>query len=323
MIKKRLLAGVLAASVAVSTGALAKEEASKCVPFKEFTKEKATQLLKNYLQGGVKVVGVAKSPVETLYEVDVDVNGRRFPVYVDCSLKYLVMGRIIDIEKQKDLSRERTEELTKQALKERTKKLAKIIGEEKVKKLEEVLGTRAGDIKVADLSGIKDLDKHGIVVIGNPEAKHTIYVVDDPECPFCAKLDEEIKKILSKRKDVKFEIILFPLSFHRHAAGITRNIVCTDDPKKKAEILEQSFEAVRKRDMNKLSELELKDNCEKRDVRGIISRNYKFAQSAGINGTPGIIFPGGIVVSGYINADKIEKILDILISEDKKETKKK
>ncbi len=319
MIKKRLLAGVLATSVLVS-GAFASEkkaEESKCVPIKEFTVEKAKTLLKDYLQGGVKVVGVAKSPIETLYEVDVEVNGRRFPVYVDCALNYLIMGRIIDIDKKVDLSKERTEELTKQALEERTKKLEKILGKEKVEKLKKALGPLAGELKVADLSGVKDLDPAGMVVIGDPNAKYTVYVVDDPECPFCAKLDQEIKKVLEKRKDVKFVIILHPLSFHKHAAGITQNIVCENDPKKKVEILEEAFEAVRNRDTEKLAKLERKDKCDK-DVRLIVSQNYRFAQSAGIRGTPGIIFPEGIVVGGYITADKIEKILDALTSNEKK-----
>ncbi|NPA53763.1 MAG: DsbC family protein [Aquificae bacterium] len=324
MIKRKFLAGVLATSI-IFSGAIASEKAeenSKCVPLKEFTVEKAKKLLKDYLQGGVKVVGVAKSPIDTLYEVDVEVNGRRFPVYVDCGLNYLVMGRIIDIDKQKDLTKARTEELTKQALEERSKELEKVLGKETVAKLKEALGPRAGDIKIADLSGIKDLDPAGMVIIGDPNAKHTIYVVDDPECPFCAKLDEEIKKVLEKRKDVKFVIILHPLSFHRHAAGITRNIICTEDPKKKAEILEQAFEAVRNRDTKKLSELELKDKCEKKDARLVVSQNYKFAQSAGIRGTPGLIFPKGVVVGGYIPADKIEKILDALVSEEKSAEKK-
>jgi thiol:disulfide interchange protein DsbC len=311
MLKKKLLAGVLATSVALS-GAYASENNQKCVPLKEFSVEKASTLLKDFLGGGVKVVDVTKSPINTLYEVDVEVNGRRFPVYVDCTLNYLVMGRIIDIETRKDLSRERAEELTKKAIEERTKKLEEMIGKERIEKLREALGPRAANIKVADLNAIKDLDPAGIVTIGDPNAKYTIYVVDDPECPFCAKLDEEIKKILEKRKDVNFKIILFPLSFHKHAAGITRNIVCTDDPKKKVEILEKSFEAVRKRDIKKLEELEMKDSCEKRDVRLIISQNYKFAQSAGVRGTPALIFPKGIVVGGYMPAETIEKILDAL-----------
>ncbi len=316
MLKKKLLAGVLTAAVTVSAATAG--ENTKCVPLKEFTVEKAKTLLKNYLKGGVKVIGVTKSPIETLYEVDVDVNGRRFPVYVDCGLKYLVMGRIIDIENQEDLTRKRSQELTNLAIKERKEKLSKILGKEKIEKLSQVLGPAFNEIKVADLKGVQDLDKAGIVVLGNPNAKTTLYVIDDPECPFCAKLDEELKKILAKRKDIKVEIILFPLSFHKHAGGISANIICAKDNKERVKILEKSFEAVRNRDIETLSKLaeegeEKAKSCNK-DPRQVISMNYRFAQSAGTTGTPTLIFPGGIVISGYMPAEKIEKILDILTS---------
>ena len=313
MFKKKLLAGVVSAAVVFLAANAEENNATKCVPLKDFTVEKAKTLLKDYLKGGVQVVGVTKSPIETLYEVDVDVNGRRFPVYVDCSLKYLIMGRIIDIAKQEDLTRTRTQELANAAIKERKEKLAETLGKEKVEKLAQVLGPTFNEIKVVDLKGVQDLDRSGIVVLGNPEGKTTIYVIDDPECPFCAKLDEELKKVLAKRKDLKVEIILFPLSFHKHAGGISTNIVCAKDNKEKAEILEKSFEAVRKRDIETLSKLAERKNekCDK-DPRAVISKNYRFAQSAGTTGTPTLIFPGGIVISGYMPADKIEKILDVL-----------
>lgn len=316
MLKKKLLAGVITAAVAVSAANAGETNSTKCVPLKDFTVEKAKTLLKEYLKGGVQVVGVTKSPIDTLYEVDVDVNGRRFPVYVDCGLNYLVMGRIIDIEKKKDLTRERTQELANKAIQERKKELSKTIGKEKVEKLSQILGPAFKEIKVADLKGIKDLDKSGTVILGNPNGKVTLYVIDDPECPFCAKLDEELKKLLQKRKDLKVEIILFPLSFHRHAGGISADIVCAKDNKEKAEILEKSFEAVRSRDIETLSKLakegeEKSKSCGK-DPRQVISMNYRFAQSAGTTGTPTLIFPGGIVISGYMPADKIEKILDVL-----------
>ncbi len=314
---KKLLVGLVTAATLASTASFAKEaEKNTCVPLKDFTVEKAKDLLKEYLKGGVKIIGTGKSPVKSLYEVDVDVNGRRFPVYVDCGLKYLVMGSIIDISSKKNLTKERGEALTQQAIEERKKEIAKYIGEEKVEKLKKVLGPRFQEVKVADLKALPET-KEGMVVLGNPKGKTTIYVVDDPECPFCAKLDAELKKLLEKRKDLKVEVILFPLDFHKHAAGISANIVCANDNKKKAEILEKSFEAVRNRNISKLSDLELKEKCKDKDVNEILRQNFMFARSVGVSGTPTLIFPGGIVISGYMSADQLEKILDALTSDNK------
>jgi len=324
MFKKKLILGVVSAAV-FTTGAMAAEkpvveavitkENTKCVPLKEFTVEKATNVLKAFLKGGVKIIDVGPSPIKSLYEVDVDVNGRRFPVFVDCTLSYLVMGNVINISSKENYTRKRGEDLTQQAIEERKREIAKYIGKDKVEKLKNVLGPRFNDIKIADLKGLPE-NKDATIVLGNPKGKITMYIIDDPECPFCAKLDEELNKLLKKRKDLKVEVILFPLQFHKHASGIAANITCQNDMKKKAELLEESFKAVRSRDQQKLSELELKKECKGKDVNEALRQNFMFARATGVTGTPTIIFPKGLTVSGYMQAEQIEKILDILTEEE-------
>ena len=60
-----------------------------------------------------KVLAIRPSPVEGLWEVGIENNGRRFVIYVDSSKRYVTPGPFIDYASQKDITRERIEELNK------------------------------------------------------------------------------------------------------------------------------------------------------------------------------------------------------------------
>ncbi len=255
--------------------------------------------------GGAKVIKVNQSPVKGLYEIIVEARGRMIPVYMDCSKRFLITGEIIDLKEKKSITRERARELAKKAVEKKIKKLEKAIGKAKIEKLKKALGDRFTDIKVIDLSKIP---KKNLITFGNPAAKLTVYVVTDPECPFCARFDTEMKKVLKSRKDVKFELIMFPLPFHKHAQKIVQRVVCEKSINKKKEILEESFKAVRERNEKKLEKLG--KECKK--GKEVIQQHYRFGSEVGIGGTPAIIFPHGIMVSGWMTADQINKVLDAL-----------
>lgn len=279
-------------------------EAEKCLQPKDVTVKKVEEVLSPVL-GGAKVVAVSKSPIKDMYEVVIEARGKKIPVYIDCTLNYLVTGEIIDIKEKRSLTRERARQLALEESKEKIEKLKKVIGEKKLQKLKEALGERFADIKIIDLEKVP---KKYLFSYGNPAAKLTVYVVTDPECPFCAKFDTEMQKVLKERNDVKFEIILFPLPFHKHAQKITQRIVCEKSLSKKREILEKSFEVIRNRDEKKLEELG--KECE--EGKKAIQEHLKFGSDAGIGGTPTLIFPYGIVVSGWMTADQINRVLDAL-----------
>ena len=107
-----------------------------------FSVDEASALLKG-LDPNIKVIAVKKSPVEGLWEVDVESGGRKLPVYVDFSKKHLISGSIIDIKEKKNLTQERLSEINK-----------------------------------VDVSQIPLDDA---VVMGDKNAKHRVIVFDDPE----------------------------------------------------------------------------------------------------------------------------------------------
>jgi thiol:disulfide interchange protein DsbC len=250
--------------------------------------------------GNAKVVSVSNAPLSGLYEVVIESGGRKVPIYVDCNLKYLVNGEIIDINKRISLTRERLQQLQSQANSEKEEKLVKILGKDKVEMLK-----KEGLLEAVNIVDLKSIPKSN-VTYGNGNVK--VYIITDPQCPFCAKLHEEIKKVLAQRKDVSFEMIMYPLPFHKHASGVAQNIICQNDNAAKQKMLDTAFSYTAKGDENGLASLEKPCNAGKQAV----DNNLKYGQANGINGTPTMVFPKGVAISGALQADKLNKLIDIL-----------
>ncbi len=101
-----------------------------------------------------------------------------------------------------------------------------------------------------------------------------------------------MKKVIEKRKDIAFYIMLYPLPMHKDSARIAKAIQCT----KSLELLDEAF-----------AKKQIPDpTCE----TTAIDENIKLAQKLGITGTPGLIFPDGSLVPGAIDADKIISTID-------------
>jgi thiol:disulfide interchange protein DsbC len=115
------------------------EDCSKC---HTLTKDDAATLLKDLIPN-VKVLEVRVIPVRGMWEVDIESGGKKGPLYVDFSKKYLVSGTIINIKDKKNLTQERAQELNK-----------------------------------VDVSQIPLGDA---LVMGDKNAKHKVIVFDDPE----------------------------------------------------------------------------------------------------------------------------------------------
>lgn len=104
--------------------------------------DEAFTLLKD-LDPNIKVIAVKPSPIEGLWEVDIETGGKKIPVYIDFSKKHLISGSIIDMKERKDLTQERLSEINK-----------------------------------VDVSQIPRDDA---ILIGDKEATYRVIVFDDPE----------------------------------------------------------------------------------------------------------------------------------------------
>ena len=101
-----------------------------------------------------------------------------------------------------------------------------------------------------------------------------------------------MKKVLEKRQDIAFYIMLFPLPMHKDAARKSKTIVC----EKSLALLDEAFEKKQIPD----------PKCE----TTIVDDNIKLGQKLGINGTPAVIFPDGTNVPGAMSAEDIIKKID-------------
>ncbi|NWF51911.1 MAG: DsbC family protein [Nitrospirae bacterium] len=247
--KKVLLFAVLIFLLLPVLCSLGLEEKSKNTSDSSIlSSDEALSLLSN-LDPNIKVIEVRKSPVENLWEVDIQTGGRKTIVYIDSSKKYMILGAINSIQEKKNLTQERITELNK-----------------------------------VDVSKIPLGDA---IVMGDEKAKYRVIVFTDPDCPYCARLHQELKKVIEQRKDIAFFIKMFPLKIHPSAYDKAKTIVC----EKSLTLLDDAFD---KKELPK-------PKCESTAV----DDNIKLSEELGITGTPALILPDGRVMPGYKKADAI------------------
>ncbi len=224
-----------------------------CVKCHTLKKEEAAALLKA-IAPTLKVLDVKIAPVKSMWEIDIESNGRKGPVYLDFTKKYLITGQIVDIKAKRNLTREAEEDLNR---------------------------VNVSQVPLGDA-----------LVMGERNAKKKIIVFTDPECPFCAKLHQELKKIVAERKDVAFYLKMFPLPIHKEAAEKSKAIVC----EKSLKLLDEAYE---KKPIPKAK-------CK----AAVIDDNIKLGKKLGISGTPALIMPDGRVISGYRDANALKALID-------------
>jgi thiol:disulfide interchange protein DsbC len=208
---------------------------------------------------GTKVLDVKMSPIRGLWEVALeDAKGGRGVMYVGFSKKYVMGGTIFEV----DTSANKTQE----ALQE----------------------THTPPDRYVDPS-VVPLDQ--ALLLGEGNAKIKVVVFTDPDCPYCAKLHREMKKILSERKDIAFYLMLMPLKFHPDAYWKSESILCA----KSVGLLEENFD---KKPIPK-------PDCETEAV----DRNIGIGRDLGITGTPTLVMPDGFVVVGGKDAAALTDLI--------------
>jgi thiol:disulfide interchange protein DsbC len=216
-------------------------------------KEEASALLKELIPTA-KILDIRTLPVKGIWEVDIESDNKKGMVYISFSKKYLFSGAIIEIKEKNNLTQERLSELNK--------------------------------VNVSQIP-LKDA-----LVMGDKNAKKRIIVFTDPECPFCAKIHQEMKKVIKERKDIAFYIKMFPLKIHAGAYDKAKTIVC----EKSLSLLENAYE---KKDLPK-------PKCK----TTVVDENIKLAEKLGISGTPALIMPDGRVITGYRDANALKELID-------------
>jgi len=200
------------------------------------------------------IVDLKFSEVPGLWEADIRQQEKVIPVYIDFSKQYVISGSVIKIAGKEDITRK-----------------------------------RVADLNRIDVSQVPVDDA---LVVGNPAAQNKIIIFDDPECPYCAKLQAELPKVVEARPDIAFLIKMFPLKSHPNAYGKAKAIVC----EKSLTMLDDSL----------AGKPLPPPTCETEWV----DKNIELGAKIGIRSTPTLILPDGRVVPGYKPAEQIIKLLE-------------
>jgi thiol:disulfide interchange protein DsbC len=217
------------------------------------SKDEAAVLFKD-LAPDLKILEVRPSPVKELWEIAVQSGERKGLLYLDSSKKYFIQGAIIDLKTKANLTQDRMSELTK---------------------------VDPATIPLDDA-----------LVMGDKEAKYKVIVFTDPDCPYCEKLHQEIKKVVAKRQDIAFFIKMYPLPMHKGAYEKAKAIVC----EKSMALLDDAFAK--------------KPLPEAKCASTAVDDNLKLAEKLGIRGTPAIIMPNGIITPGSRDADALIELIE-------------
>ena len=227
-----------------------------CRKCHSLNKQEVSGILKKMNLSHAKVLNIQMSPVKSLWEISIDDNGKKGMFYVDFSKKYILPGPIIEVSTGANKTAESVQKIP--------------------------LGK----------TNFSKIPLNNALVMGNASAAKKVIVFTDPDCPYCGKLHQEMKKVLEKRKDIVFYIKLFPLKMHKDAYWKSKSIVCN----KSLNMLEDNFE-------NKPIP---KTDCDTKEI----DNNIKLAESLGITGTPTMIMPDGKIYSGAMPADKLIEMIN-------------
>jgi len=131
------------------------------------------------------------------------------------------------------------------------------------------------------------------IVMGNTSGKKRLIVFTDPDCTFCERLHGELKKLVVLEPDLAIYIKMFPLKMHPEAYSKSRVILGANS----LELLEKAFSG------------EKMPEPGDKDLKTPVDETIKLAESLGIDGTPALLLPGGLLISGARDAASLQKLL--------------
>lgn len=176
--------------------------------------------------------------------------------YVDSTGRYFFFGGLFDMQTSRDLAAERRSQLDK--------------------------------VDIASLP-LKDS-----FTVTRGTGKRQLYVLSDPDCPYCRELEGEIAEL----KDVSIHYFLYPIvQLHPNARDISNGIWCSKD---RAQAWLSYMNTRTKPSKDTLA------GCD----TGAIDRNLSLGQQLGVKGTPTLISADGRMAAGLKKAADLNDWLD-------------
>lgn len=115
--------------------------------------------------------------------------------------------------------------------------------------------------------------------------KRQLAVFSDPNCPYCKRLEEDLKKL----NDVTIYTFIFPIK--PQSVAVSKDVWCSENRAYAWQNLMEKSQAPKNK------------SCD-----NPIERNLALGKKLGLSGTPTLVFSNGWKVMGAASADEIEKV---------------
>jgi len=114
------------------------------------------------------------------------------------------------------------------------------------------------------------------------DGKKDLYLVTDPECPYCVKFEKASK---GKLKDYKVHVILYPLPYHKKAPAMVEWIMQGKNDAQKRERLEQIMVENSKIYQKLIKDPKVPFNTSGK-IKIMVEKSKKAMNELGVRGTP-------------------------------------
>lgn len=243
-------------SATTQLGHATEKHGMDCTKCHKLTKQEAKNLLAHNPQlSTAEIIDIKQSPIKGLWQVTAQKGDKKGIFYIDISKNYVITGDIYSPKKSQNIT---------------------------LAELEKVINVKVPETIIKNS-----------LLLGSPNAKIRATVFTDPQCPHCLKLHHELKKVVAQRKDIAFNLVLYPvMSVHPTAYDQAKSVYCT----KSIKTLEDAYNG---------TTLPFA-TCD----ATAIDQNMEFAQKYGITGTPTIVLPNGNISYGFIESKAIITLLE-------------
>jgi thiol:disulfide interchange protein DsbC len=201
-----------------------------------------------------ELIKISPSEVSGLCRIQIKIGAQNHLLYSDSRGDFLLAGNLYEVKTGKNLTQETSQFLNR-------------LSPEEVRQLEPLTAFTLG------------------------QGKKVVYLVTDPQCPYCKQAEALLKKIATK-EDLLIRFLLFPLDSHKGAREQCISTLCDH---KGIEGFDSGYQSA--------------NQC----PEGIkkVDSTLAFLQKKGISSTPTFIFSDGIYISGLPPEEELRKRLGL------------
>ncbi|MEN8213414.1 MAG: DsbC family protein [Pseudomonadota bacterium] len=135
------------------------------------------------------------------------------------------------------------------------------------------------------------VEEKEMISFGDKDAKHRVIVFTDIDCPYCAKLHNEMDQY--NAEGIRISYLFFPRAGVKSPSGDKAvSVWCADDQQQA------------------MTTAKAGGDLEKKTCDNPVQEHLELGQKVGVTGTPAIIAEDGQLLPGYIPAKRLSKYLE-------------